>query len=58
MGKKQEDKMDLDSFQVSVQNLLKLAPEQAAAWLDLIEETGRTPEGLGRTGHVLSIGQK
>lgn len=40
------------------ENLLKLVPEQAEAWLDLIEETGRTPEGLGRTGHFLYIGQK
>jgi SAM-dependent methyltransferase len=40
------------------ENLLKLTPEQAEAWLDLIEETGRTPEGLGMTGHFLYIGQK
>jgi SAM-dependent methyltransferase len=40
------------------ENLLKLSPEQAEAWLDLIEETGRTPEGLGMTGHFLYIGQK
>ena len=40
------------------ENLLKLTPEQAEAWLDLIEETGRTPEGLGITGHFLYIGQK
>jgi SAM-dependent methyltransferase len=31
------------------ENLLKLSPEQADAWLDLIEEAGRTPEGLGMT---------
>src|SRR5215467_15531730 len=40
------------------ENLLKLSPEQANAWLDLIEETGRMPEGLGITGHFLYIGQK
>lgn len=40
------------------ENLLKLLPEQAEVWLDLIEETGRTPEGLGMTGHFLYIGQK
>ncbi|MHB8597255.1 MAG: class I SAM-dependent methyltransferase [Ktedonobacteraceae bacterium] len=39
------------------ENLLKLSPEQAKIWLDLIEETGRTPEGLGMTGHFLYIGQ-
>jgi ubiquinone/menaquinone biosynthesis C-methylase UbiE len=40
------------------ENLPKLTPEQADAWLDLIEETGRMPEGLGLTGHFLYIGQK
>lgn len=40
------------------ENLSKLTPEQSDAWLDLIEETGRTPEGLGMTGHFLYIGQK
>lgn len=39
-------------------NLLKLTAEQAEAWLDLIEETGRMPEGQGMTGHFLYIGQK
>lgn len=38
--------------------LLKLTPEQAEVWLNLIEETGRMPEGLGMTGHFLYIGQK
>lgn len=40
------------------ENLLKLTPEQAEVWLDFIEETGRTPEGLGMTGHFLYIGRK
>lgn len=40
------------------ENLLKLTSEQAEVWLDLIEETGRTPEGLGMTGHFLYIGRK
>ena len=39
-------------------NLLKLTTEQAEVWLNLIEETGRTPEGLGMTGHFLYIGRK
>jgi 2-polyprenyl-3-methyl-5-hydroxy-6-metoxy-1,4-benzoquinol methylase len=38
--------------------LLKLSSEQARIWLDLIEETGKTPEGLGMTGHFLYIGRK
>lgn len=40
------------------ENLLKLSPQQAESWLDLIEETGKTPEGMGMTGHFLYIGQK
>ena len=40
------------------ENLLKLTPEQAEIWLNLIEETGRAPEGLGMTGHFLYIGRK
>ncbi len=40
------------------ENLLKLSPEQTNIWLNLIEETGTTPEGLGMTGHFLYIGQK
>jgi hypothetical protein len=40
------------------ENLLKLTPKQAEVWLDLIEETGRTHEGLGMTGHFLYIGRK
>jgi Methyltransferase domain len=39
-------------------NLLKLSSQQAEVWLDLIEETGRTPEGQGMTGHFLYIGRK
>ncbi|MEO8972417.1 MAG: class I SAM-dependent methyltransferase [Ktedonobacteraceae bacterium] len=39
-------------------NLLTLSPEKAQVWLDLIEETGRAPEGLGITGHFLYVGQK
>ncbi|HEY5001627.1 MAG TPA: class I SAM-dependent methyltransferase [Ktedonobacteraceae bacterium] len=40
------------------EKLLKLSPEQQEVWLDLVEETGRTPEGLGMTGHFLYIGRK
>ncbi|MGH2505977.1 MAG: class I SAM-dependent methyltransferase [Ktedonobacteraceae bacterium] len=44
--------------QFNEENLLKLTPEQAEVWLDLIEEAGRMPEGLGMAGHFLYIGQK
>ncbi len=48
----------IESFaQGNEENLLTLTPEKAQVWLDLIEETGRTPEGLGMTGHFLYIGQ-
>ncbi len=36
----------------------ELASEEIEAWLDLIEETGRTPEGLGMSDHFLYIGRK
>ncbi len=39
-------------------NLLKADAVNVEVWLDLIEATGTTPEGLGITGHFLYIGQK
>lgn len=49
----------VESFaQFHEENLLKLTPEQAEVWLDLIEEAGRMPEGLGMAGHFLYVGQK
>jgi 2-polyprenyl-3-methyl-5-hydroxy-6-metoxy-1,4-benzoquinol methylase len=35
-----------------------LAPTEVEAWLDLVEATGNTPEGLGMTDHFLYIGRK
>jgi ubiquinone/menaquinone biosynthesis C-methylase UbiE len=35
-----------------------LSPADAAAWLDLVEETGKTPEGLGASDHFLYIGRR
>lgn len=40
------------------ENLQKLNHEQSEVWLDFIEGTGRTPEGLGMTGHFLYVGRK
>jgi hypothetical protein len=37
---------------------LNADPQNAAVWLNLIEQTGTTPEGLGMTGHFLYIGRK
>jgi S-adenosylmethionine-dependent methyltransferase len=39
------------------QKLLTLTPEQEESWLDLIEETGKTSDGIGISGHFLYIGQ-
>ena len=33
------------------------APVDAAAWLDLVEETGKTPEGLGASDHFPYVGR-
>jgi SAM-dependent methyltransferase len=35
-----------------------LEPEQVEAWMDLVEATGQTPEGLGMADHFLYIGRK
>lgn len=49
----------VESFaQWKEETLLTLAPEKAQIWLDLIEETGRMPEGQGLAGHFLYIGRK
>lgn len=35
-----------------------LSPTQVEAWIDLVEATGQTPEGLGMSDHFLYIGKK
>ncbi len=35
-----------------------LSAENADAWLDLVEQTGKTPDGLGISDHFLYIGRK
>lgn len=35
-----------------------LAPTEVEAWLNLVEATGNTPEGLGMTDHFLYIGRR
>lgn len=48
-----------ESFSSPYQEIVNtLAPAEVEAWLDLIEETGRTPEGLGMADHFLYIGRK
>ena len=49
----------VESFTVVWQALIRdLSPTDAAAWLDLVEQTGKTPEGLGASDHFLYIGRR
>jgi ubiquinone/menaquinone biosynthesis C-methylase UbiE len=48
-----------DSFTTAWQGkLVDLRAEAKEAWLDLVEGTGATPEGLGQSDHFLFIGRK
>jgi SAM-dependent methyltransferase len=38
--------------------LASWGPSEEEAWLDIIEKTGRTPEGLGAADHFLFIGRR
>jgi 2-polyprenyl-3-methyl-5-hydroxy-6-metoxy-1,4-benzoquinol methylase len=39
-------------------NIHTLTSAQVEAWIDLVEDTGQTPEGLGMSDHFLYIGKK
>jgi SAM-dependent methyltransferase len=48
-----------ESFAESVQDaFLRASPENAEAWLDLVEQTGLTAEGQGASDHYLYIGRR
>jgi S-adenosylmethionine-dependent methyltransferase len=48
-----------ESFTTVRQSQLHDLPvEEREAWLDLVFETGRTPEGLGQSDHFLFVGRK
>jgi 2-polyprenyl-3-methyl-5-hydroxy-6-metoxy-1,4-benzoquinol methylase len=48
----------VESFSTAWQTRLNDLPlEEVEAWLDLIETTGQSPEGLGRSDHFLYIGR-
>ncbi len=48
-----------ESFASAWQSKLnELPPDAREAWLDLIEETGKTPEGIGQSDHFLFIGKR
>jgi SAM-dependent methyltransferase len=49
----------VESFSTAWQSTLNdLPPAEAEAWLDLIERTGQTAEGLGVSDHFLFVGRK
>jgi SAM-dependent methyltransferase len=49
----------VESFSAAWQSTLNdLPPAEAEAWLDLIERTGQTAEGLGFADHFLYVGRK
>lgn len=51
--------LGVESFTAAWQPVLNtLAADQAQAWLDLVEHTGVTPEGLGQSDHFLYVGRK
>lgn len=48
-----------ESFTTAWQSKLhELSPDERDAWLDLVEQTGRTSEGLGQSDHFLFVGKK
>jgi SAM-dependent methyltransferase len=51
--------LGVESFTTSWQKIFNGLPaSEAEQWLDLVEETGRTPEGLGQSDHFLFVGRK
>ena len=36
----------------------ELSDDDAEAWIDLVELTGKTPEGIGASDHFLYIGRR
>lgn len=51
--------MGVESFTGVGQNLITDLPSiEVEAWLDLVEQTGSTPEGIGMSDHFLYIGQR
>jgi S-adenosylmethionine-dependent methyltransferase len=51
--------LGVESFTSAWQPVLHTLPaDQTQAWLDLVEQTGVTPEGLGQADHFLFVGRK
>jgi S-adenosylmethionine-dependent methyltransferase len=50
--------LGIESFTAAWQPVLNELPaEEIEAWLDLVEQTGVTPEGLGASDHFLYVGR-
>jgi SAM-dependent methyltransferase len=51
--------LGVESFTTPCQKTFSDLPvAEAELWLDLVEETGQTPEGIGQSDHFLFIGRK
>ncbi|HMD84638.1 MAG TPA: class I SAM-dependent methyltransferase [Terriglobia bacterium] len=51
--------LGVESFTAVWQKIFSgLPPAEAELWLDLVEETGQTPEGIGQSDHFLFVGRK
>jgi len=51
--------LGVESFTTPWQKIFSDLPvSEAELWLDLVEETGQTPEGIGQSDHFLFIGRK
>ena len=51
--------LGVESFTTAWQKIFSGLPaEEAELWLDLVEETGQTPDGLGQSDHFLFVGRK
>jgi SAM-dependent methyltransferase len=51
--------LGVESFTAVWQKIVSdLPPAEAEVWLDLVEDTGQTPEGIGQSDHFLFVGRK
>ena len=51
--------LGVESFTAAWQNVFSELPAaEKELWLDLVEETGQTPEGIGQSDHFLFVGRK
>ena len=51
--------LGVESFTAVWQNIFRDLPAaERELWLDIVEETGQTPEGIGQSDHFLFVGRK